>query len=374
MDLGYCPRFNELMLKGRSRPDFIELSMCDPPRFGFKPDPDVYDPLKIDKMESGYPSLQDELVSGIINRTKSFTGVSEDFEVIISNGCGGAFAILAIALKGMSVGIETPFYSPTYEYFRRTTDLWYVRCKPELDWDLDVDLLREELEKRDQPGVLFFVSPSNPTGHVHDEKTWRAVIDLAGEFDQILITDEVYDEMNFGTFKSLLPLAKDVPVIYMHGFSKVWRAPEIRVGYTLLYDPNEKARELMDNIQSISKLGFGVNPTSQAQAIMLLKERMEYRRDQFDEIQKRRDALNKAISESENLMSVVAGGATYQYIKTPWNDWKVCSELLEKHNILISPGSVNDPFIGDKYVRVVFLNTINSIEYMVECLDNLYED
>jgi aspartate/methionine/tyrosine aminotransferase len=99
---------------------------------------------------------------------------------------------------------------------------------------------------------------------------------------------------------------------------------------------------------------------------------MEYRRKQFDEIRKRRDALNQAISKSNNLSSVVAGGATYQYIETPWNDWKVCSELLEKHNILFSPGSACDPFIGDKFVRVVFLNTIENIQHMVDCLDILF--
>ncbi len=372
MDLGYSDRFNELMARGRKRPDLIELAMCDPPRFGFKPDPRVYDPFKTGSAEFGYPSAREDLVSGITQRTKSYTGVSiNENDVVISNGCGAAFGILAIALKGMSVGIETPFYSPTYEYFGRTTDLWYVRCKPELNWDIDLDLLRNELEQRDRPGALFFVSPSNPTGHVHDEKTWRALVDLAGEFDQILITDEVYDEMSFIPFQSLLPLAKDVPVIYMHGFSKVWRAPEIRVGYTLLHDPEEKYTDLFKNIQSVTKLGFGVNPTSQMQATTLLEESMDYRRKQFDEIQKRRDALNKAISESDNLSSVPAGGATYQYVKTPWNDWDVCNELLDKHNILITPGSAADQFIGDKYVRVVFLNTTENIVHMVECLDNL---
>ncbi|MFW9843305.1 MAG: pyridoxal phosphate-dependent aminotransferase [Candidatus Thorarchaeota archaeon] len=372
MDLGYSTRLNELMTKGRSRPDLIELSMCDPPRFGFQPDRSVYDPSKIGLPESGYPASQEELVSGIVERTKSYTGVSENFEVVISNGCGGAFGILAIALKGMSVGIESPFYNPTYEYFRRTTNLWYIRCKPELNWDIDFDLLRKELEQRDRPGALFFVSPSNPTGHVHDEKAWRTLVDLAGEFNQILITDEVYDEMSFVPFKSLLPLAKDVPVIYLHGFSKVWRAPEIRVGYTLLYDPEEKCRGLFDDIQSIAKLGFGVNPISQLQAIQLLGESMDYRRKQFDEIQKRRDALNDGIAKSNNLSSVEAGGATYQYIETPWNDWKVCTELLEKHNILISPGSASDSFIGDKFVRVVFLNTLENIQNFVRCLDNLF--
>lgn len=360
------------MARGRNRPNLIELSMCDPPRFGFQPDPRVYAPSNTESTEFGYPSAQEELVSGIIKRTKSYTGVSvNENDVVISNGCGGAFGILAIAFKGMSMGIECPFYSPTYEYFRRTTDLWYVRCKPELNWDIDFDLLRKELEQKNHPGALFFVSPSNPTGHVHDEKTWRVLVDLAGEFNQILITDEVYDEMSFVPFKSLLPLAKDVPVIYMHGFSKVWRAPEIRVGYTLLHDPEEKSTALFEDIKNISKLGFGVNPTSQMQAVRLLKENMDYRRKQFDEIQKRRDALNEAIANSDNLSSVVAGGATYQYIETPWNDWEVCSKLLEKHNILISPGSACDPFIGDKYVRVVFLNNIENIQLTVNYLDDL---
>ncbi len=360
------------MAKGRIKPDLIEFSMCDPPRFGFLPDPRVYNRSNIQGTESGYPSFQKELVSGITERTKSFTGLSGDFDVIISNGCGAAFGFLAIALKSMSVGIECPFYSPTYEYFRRTTDLWYVRCKPELNWDIDLDLLRKELEERNRPGALFFASPSNPTGHVHDEKTWRALVDLAGEFDQILITDEVYDEMSFVPYQSLLPIANDVPVIYLHGFSKVWRAPEIRVGYTLLYDPEEKRKALFKDIQSIAELGFGVNPISQMQAVMLLKESTDYRRKQFDEIKRRRDALNEAISKSENLSSVHAGGATYQYIETPWNDWEVCARLLEKHNMLLSPGSACDPFIGDKFVRVVFLNTIENIQLMVNYLDSLF--
>jgi len=349
--------------------------MCDPPRFGFTPDPQVMQPFCSEHIESGYPSEREELIMGIVERTKSYTGVSiNESDVIISNGCGGAFGILAIALNGMSVGIECPFYTPPYEYFRRTSDLWYLRCRPELNWDIDLDLLRKELEQKIKPGALFFVNPSNPTGHVHDEKTWRALVDLAGEFNQILITDEVYDEMNFVPFKSLLPLAKDVPVVYTHGFSKVWRSPEIRVGFILLHDPEEKNTTLFEDIKSVSKLGFGVNPASQIQAVKLLKESMDYRRKQFDEIQRRRDALNDAISKSDNLSSVVAGGATYQYIETPWNDWEVCSRLLEKHNILISPGSACDPFIGDKFVRVVFLNTIENIQHMVVCLDRLYNE
>jgi hypothetical protein len=77
MGLGYSQRFNDLMAKGRMRSNLIELSMCDPPRFGFRPDPSVYG-LSMESVESGYPSAREELITGIIERTKSYTGVSID--------------------------------------------------------------------------------------------------------------------------------------------------------------------------------------------------------------------------------------------------------------------------------------------------------
>ena len=107
MDLGYSKRLAELTGPARATPDIIELSMCDPPRFGFKPDPVVLETIDIKGLEQGYPSVNQELVSGIRNRTKSFTGVSVDSsDLVITTGCGGAFGVLSIACAGKSVGIE----------------------------------------------------------------------------------------------------------------------------------------------------------------------------------------------------------------------------------------------------------------------------
>ncbi len=370
MDLGYSERLSQLTSPARANPNIIELSMCDPPRFGFGPDPRILESINIKSFEQGYPSVNKELIAGIRKRTKAFTGVSvDDSKIVITNGCGGAFGVLSIALHGWSIGIETPFYSPAYEYFRRTTNIWYARCTPELQWSLDFDLLRKELEHQEGPGALFVVSPSNPTGHMHSETDWRGLVDLAGEFDQVLITDEVYDEMSYKPFTSLLRVSKDVPVIYMHGFSKVWRAPEIRVGFLILHDPLGKTEVIFKEIQRTADLGFGVNPLSQLFALKLLDEDKDYRAKQFDAIKSRRDVLHKAITESNNLKSVEASGATYQIVETPWNDWETCSRLASEHNILVTPASAQDPFIEDKYIRVVFLNTPENLELFVETLD-----
>ncbi|MFW9976076.1 MAG: hypothetical protein ACFFDQ_12470, partial [Candidatus Thorarchaeota archaeon] len=125
MDLGYSERLSQLTSPARANPNIIELSMCDPPRFGFGQDPRILESINLKDLEQGYPTVNKELIAGIRKRTKSFTGVSVDeSEVVITNGCGGAFGVLSLALHGWSIGIETPFYSPAYEYFRRTTNIW----------------------------------------------------------------------------------------------------------------------------------------------------------------------------------------------------------------------------------------------------------
>ncbi|MHA2425944.1 MAG: pyridoxal phosphate-dependent aminotransferase [Candidatus Thorarchaeota archaeon] len=370
MDLGYCSKLDKLVQNAKQNPHLIDISMCDPPRFGFRPDPTFIRDFSQEELAFGYPSAKEDLVKGIVTRTRDFTGhQAAESDVIISSGLGGAFASLAIALSGKSVGTHTPFYSPVYEYFRKTTELWFFRCTPELDWGVDLDNLRNELEKRNTPGYLIVISPSNPTGHVLSKREMAEVINLAGEYNQILISDEVYDEMCFVPFTSALGNSKDVPVVYMHGFSKVWRAPEIRLGYMILHDPEEKASSEFSEIRRVCTLGFGVSPYSQMMGTQLLKERVEYRQEQFKGLKARRDALNDAIKKSSNLSSVEARGATYQFIKTPWNDWDVCQYMVEKHNMLVTPASVFDPYIGHDYVRIVFLNEPAILQKFVTLLD-----
>lgn len=370
MDLGYCEKLNDLVQKAKQNPNLIDISMCDPPRYGFRPDPTILHDFSEDELKSGYPTSREELVHGIVTRTSEFTGQKVvESDVIISNGLGAAFASLAIALSRQSVGTHTPFYSPVYEYFRKTSDLWYFRCTPELDWGVDLDNLRSELEKRNKPGYLLVISPSNPTGHVLSKNEMTEIINLAGEYNQILISDEVYDEMCFVPFTSALGNSRDVPVVYMHGFSKVWRAPEIRLGFIILSDPEEKATTEFAEIKRVSRLGFGVNPYSQMMGVQMLKESIEFRKEQFKELRSRRDALNDAISESSNLSSVVGKGATYQFIKTPWNDWEISQHMVKKHGMLVTPASVFDPYIGHDYLRVVYLNMSKILQDFVEQLD-----
>ncbi|MGY5876209.1 MAG: pyridoxal phosphate-dependent aminotransferase [Candidatus Thorarchaeota archaeon] len=353
----------------REIPDVIDISLCDPPRFGFRPDARFFDTSS--PLEQGYPSVKEELLNGIAERTKSFTGVPIDPEnILITNGVGGALASLAISLKGQMVGIHSPLYLPIYEFFRRTSDMWYLRCPAELNWQLDIDDIRKELESRNQPGYMVIVTPSNPTGQNLDENGLKSLVNLAGEYDQVIVTDEVYDEMSFSPFTSALGLSKDVPMIYLHGFSKVWRAPEIRLGYMILHDPAEKISSVCDDIRSVCNLGFGVNPHSQELGVRLLTEPSDTRQEQFNEMKRRRDALLSAIEETENLSTVPAQGATYQLIKTTSNDWELSERLLKEEHILVTPGSVFDPWIGDQYLRVVFLNTAENLVRFVKKVDS----
>ena len=65
----------------------------------------------------------------------------------------------------------------------------------------------------------------------------KEIVDLAGEYELFVISDEIYDLMTFeGEHHSPATLNKDVPMILVNGFSKVDLLPGWRLGYTAFHD------------------------------------------------------------------------------------------------------------------------------------------
>jgi aspartate/methionine/tyrosine aminotransferase len=361
------------MEKARQIPDLIHMSLCDPPRYGFSTTIDMIHIVgKITQLR-GYPDLHDDLREVILTRLKQFTGITgQNDNVLITSGLSTAISLLSQAFHSQQVGLQTPVYLPIYEYFRRTTEIFYIRTKPTPEWRYDFDQVRSKLEGMNNPSAIFLVTPSNPTGHTFNEQEVKELIDIAGEFNLIVMSDEVYDEMTIGEYYSLLTYSKDVPVVYLNGLSKVYRAPEVRLGYTILHDPDEKAVDQFNEIKRVFSLSYGVSPISQRLAIEIMKEDPSERKGQLDEIVRRRHVLQNALESSKNLQVTLGDGATYFMVKTPWNDWKVAEELLKKHKMLIIPGSVYDNEIGENFIRVVYLHQDKVLEDFVQKLDGLF--
>ncbi|HEY0707422.1 MAG TPA: pyridoxal phosphate-dependent aminotransferase, partial [Polyangia bacterium] len=85
--------------------------------------------------------------------------------------------------------------------------------------------------------MILIVSPCNPTGAVYDEKTLRALADLAVKHDLWLLTDDIYRTLIYGDAKFVQPVTFGPEVrkrtIIADGVSKAFAMTGWRIGFGL---------------------------------------------------------------------------------------------------------------------------------------------
>jgi len=166
----------------------------------------------------------------------------ERSQVIITNGAGEANHLaMAGALEAMP-GNEVVLTDPVYPYYAGRTsmlgaDAVYVPVDER--GHLDADAVREHASE--DTAVIVANSPNNPMGVTYDGETVEALVDVAEEYEAMLVSDEVYDHFDYsGRFTSAL--AFDSPSrIVTNSFSKSMAITGWRVGYAIFPRPDEPA-------------------------------------------------------------------------------------------------------------------------------------
>lgn len=115
-------------------------------------------------------------------------------------------------------------------------------------WQPNIEDLRRKVTPKTRAVVL--VNPNNPCGALYDRKIVKSVVDLAGEHNVLLISDEIYDRIVFKTgFVSAAHLADDVSVVGMNGFSKTYLMTGWRLGYMYFHDPEGNLTQLKECVE-----------------------------------------------------------------------------------------------------------------------------
>jgi len=164
---------------------------------------------------------------------------NEDDVVMVSNGVQQGLDTLAKVTinQGDTLVLEAPSYLTGGMAFRvYGCDIHSV--------DLDgggirVDLLEETLAGLRSHGRLpkfLYLTPTfhNPAGVTMDLKRRRQVMDLAYEFDLLVIEDDPYHMLNYDNIpiRNLKSLDEDNRVLYFSSFSKIL-SPGLRLGYAI---------------------------------------------------------------------------------------------------------------------------------------------
>ncbi len=359
------------------------LNIGDPAAFDFKTPQNVKDTLcKAVEEDDNYYSPSEgraELREAIARKERRINKVDITADqVLVTEGISEGIQMLLAALveKGSEILFPGPTYPPyiSYTKFFDGTPIAYETIEEE-GWQPNIDDLRNKIS--DKTRAIAITNPNNPTGSVYDKKVIQEILDIAGEHDLPLVSDEIYDQLVYEKeFASAASLTKDVPVIGLNGFSKVYGMTGWRLGYIYFKGKGKQLDELKLDVEKECRIRICANTPVQIAATEALDGPQDFIEETVERLRQRRDFAWRRLNEIEGISTSKPEGAFYIFPKihevgSRWkSDLEFVVELLKKTGVLIVNGSGFDPVYGRGHARIVFLPPIAEMEQAFNALED----
>jgi aminotransferase len=283
-------------------------------------------------------------------------------EIVITVGASEALAATLAAI--IDPGDEVVVAEPTYVAY--VPDIIFsggrpvfVPCRPDDGWQLDPDAVEAAITPRTK--ALFLGFPNNPTGAVLDPERIRALADIAGRHDLIVVSDEIYDRLVYAGHAheafSALPGMRERTIL-LGGFSKSYAMTGWRVGYACA------PVDLLEGIVKIHQYIIMSAPTvAQDAALAGLQDAdadVERMRAEYD----RRRQMFVAGLNRIGLETAEPRGAFYAFPRiagTGLSSMEFSERLLREQEVAVVPG---DAFgaSGEGYVRASIATSYEKLE------------
>jgi len=352
------------------------LNIGDPVAFDFDTPPHIKQAL-IKATEEGanaYSASEGlpELKEAISKKEKRVNNVEVSPDnVVVTTGISEGIQMVMAALidNGDEILLPGPTYPPyiSYAKFFGGKPITYETVEKN-GWQPDIDDLRKKISKRTR-GIAI-INPNNPCGALYEEKTVRQIVDLAGEHDLPILSDEIYDQIVYEKkFVSTASLAKDVPVIGLNGFSKAYLMTGWRLGYVYFHDHHGRLKEFQQCIEKETRIRLCVNTPVQKAGVAALNGPQQHVKETVEKLRQRRDFTWKRLNEIDGISCAKPEGAFYLFPKIhqiglKWKtDSEFVVELLKETGVLFVHGSGFDPVYGAGHVRGVILPPIEILEH-----------
>ena len=312
-----------------------------------------------------------ELREAICEKEKKVNNVEISVgDVIVTSGISEAIQMVMAALIDIKdeILLPGPTYPPyiSYAKFFGGKPVTYETVETD-GWQPNIDDLRKKIS--DKTRGIVIINPNNPCGALYEEKVLKQILDLAGEYEIPVISDEIYDQIVYEkNFVSTASLAKDVPVIGLNGFSKAYLMTGWRLGYIYFHDSNGKLERLKQCVEKEARIRICANTPVQKAGVAALRGSQDHIKAMISKLKERRDYAWKRLNEIEGISSTKPEAAFYLFPKIhevglKWKtDKEFVLELLKETGVLFVHGSGFDPIYGAGHVRVVYLPPIEKLE------------
>ena len=209
--------------------------------------------------------------------------------------------------------------------------------------------------------------PNNPTGAVANRESLLAIAAIAEEFDLVVISDELYDQLVYGVphvcFAGLPGMQKRT--ILLGGFSKNYAMTGWRAGFAA------GPADIISGLVRIHQYTIMSAPTmSQIAALEALKIGKPFVEEMRAEYDRRRRLIVGGLNEL-GLSTFEPHGAFYAFpniAASGMDDETFAKRLLEEERVAVVPGNSFGPG-GEGFVRCSYATAYDKIEEALQRID-----
>ncbi|MDG1036541.1 MAG: pyridoxal phosphate-dependent aminotransferase [Crocinitomicaceae bacterium] len=233
-------------------------------------------------------------------------------QIIVSTGAKQSIANVSMSVvnSGDEVIIPAPFWVSYIEIVKVSEGVpVIVNAGIDTDFKITAEQLEEAITEKTK--LMIFSTPCNPTGSVYSKEELRALADVLVKHPQIVvICDEIYEHINFGTRHESLAQFDDVynQVVTVNGVSKAWAMTGWRLGYI---GANKEIAAACSKIQG--QFTSGTCSITQRAAIAAMDADPVVLKDMIAAFGSRRTLVLDKLNEIEGVKTNVPGGAFYVF-------------------------------------------------------------
>lgn len=203
---------------------------------------------------------------------------------------------------------------------------------------LDLDRLADAIGPKTRAVIINF--PHNPTGRMLSAAELDGLAAILARHPQCwLISDEIYERLNFSGAAHLSPAARpelDARTITINGFSKAFSMTGWRIGYLVAKGPVMK---VISKLQQ--HMNTNVAPFIQMAALEALRLPTSFIDDYNARLAANARLLEETVAASSKLGVVPSQGGLFAFVNvagTGMGSDAFCSALLEGHGVAATPG------------------------------------
>lgn len=370
------PVVDEAMKMEKTGTHILKLNIGNPAPFGFRtPDEIIYDMSHQLTECEGYSDSK-----GLFSARKAIMqyaqikhipNVSID-DIYTGNGVSELINLCMSAL--LDDGDEVLIPSPDYPLWTACVTLaggkavHYI-CDEQSEWYPDIDDMRAKINSHTK--AIVIINPNNPTGALYPREILQQIVDLAGEHQLILFSDEIYDRlvMDGEEHVSIASLAPDLFCVTYSGLSKSHMVAGYRIGWMILSGNKDCAKGYIEGINMLSNMRLCSNVPAQSivQTALGGYQSVENYIKPGGRVYEQREFIYNALKDIPGISVVKPKAAFYIFPKLDVkkfhikDDEKFALDLLrDKKILLIHGGGFN--WQQPDHFRVVYLPRIEVLE------------